>query len=115
MALVSELGQMATAYWAPLLIVIAISRFFFNRYLTGLASIPGPFLASLSDVWLLVHYFRRKGIEEFDLHKKYNSNVLRLGPNTISVADAEAVKTIYGWKPVLAKVRTEHARGRGVD
>lgn len=38
------------------------------------------------------------------MHEKYNSPLLRLGPNTVSISDPEAIRVIYGWKPVLKKV-----------
>jgi hypothetical protein len=42
---------------------------------------------------------------EYTLHRKYNTPLLRLGPNTISVSDSDALRIIYGWKPVFKKSR----------
>ncbi|KAL4935106.1 hypothetical protein BDV06DRAFT_217668 [Aspergillus oleicola] len=92
-------------YWTGIILAVFITKLTYNRYGRGLSHIPGPILASLSDTWIFIHYVRRRGITEFDLHRKYNSPLLRLGPNTISVADPKAIKTIYGWKPILNKSR----------
>ncbi|KAF9891923.1 hypothetical protein FE257_002886 [Aspergillus nanangensis] len=91
------------AYWIHACVALVVAKLVHNRLKNGLSHIPGPYLASLSDLWLLVHYTRRKGLQERSLHDRYNSPLIRLGPNTVSVADPEAVKIIYGWKPVLQK------------
>jgi hypothetical protein len=104
MAFLTTITQVASTYWLPLIVVAVVARLAYNRYHYGVSDIPGPFFASVSHAWLFVHYLRRRGVEEYDLHKKYRSPLLRLGPDTISVSDAEAVRIIYGWKPVFAKV-----------
>lgn len=91
-------------YWLHVVIALAVAKLIHNRFGHGLSKIPGPFLASLSDLWLFVHYYRRRGLTEYDLHLKYASPLVRLGPNTVSVSDPEALKIIYGWKPILRKV-----------
>lgn len=61
-----------------------------------LASIPGPFFASLTRLWL-VHQTRtlQRHRLEIDLHKKYGK-VVRISPNEISIADPKYFKMIYG-------------------
>ncbi len=103
MGFLADLSMFTSIYWLPVCLGLVAVRLASNRYRKGLSGIPGPFLASLSDLWILVHYCRRRGLEEYDLHQKYNSQLLRIGPNPISVADAEAVRVIYGWKPVFSK------------
>ncbi|KAL4802975.1 pisatin demethylase [Aspergillus unguis] len=90
-------------YWAHILVALIIAKLIHNRLGHGLSKIPGPFLASLSDLWLFVHYYRRRGLTEYDLHVKYASPLVRLSPNTVSVSDPEALKVVYGWKPILRK------------
>ncbi|KAM5363917.1 hypothetical protein ACJZ2D_011769 [Fusarium nematophilum] len=66
-----------------------------NKFGGGLNKIPGPFLAGLTDWWrVFVVWGRRPELTHIELHKKYGP-VVRLGPRTVSVGDAEAVKTIY--------------------
>ncbi|OQE74566.1 hypothetical protein PENNAL_c0079G11318 [Penicillium nalgiovense] len=68
----------------------------FNRYGYGIAHIPGPFLASITDFWrLFVVWGRRPEIEHIRLHKQYGKFV-RLGPNTVSVSDPSSIREIYG-------------------
>jgi len=103
--LLQDVGELALRYWPYLLLISIVGRLAANRYKPGVSDIPGPFLASLTDLWLFFHCLRGKSQKDYELHRKYNSPLLRLGPNTISVADGEAVRMIYGWKPVWTKVR----------
>lgn len=105
MALAVEILQLVKCYYGlPLLLSLIVVRLIFNRYKNGLSGIPGPFMASMTDLWLVIHYVRRRGLEEYQMHQDYNSPILRVGPNMLSISDAEAVKTIYGWKPIFTKV-----------
>ncbi|PWN40216.1 cytochrome P450 [Ceraceosorus guamensis] len=58
--------------------------------------IPGPFLAKFSDLWLTRQAMRgdRWRVVD-DLHRRYGK-VVRLAPNHISIADADALNPIYG-------------------
>lgn len=66
-----------------------------RRYLT-LRHIPGPFLASWSDLWLLRVMrngtYREKAIE---LDNKYGK-VVRYGPSRVLFSDVEAIPVVYG-------------------
>ena len=104
MTFLVDVAMFCGAHWFLILVSALILHLVLNRYRYGISDVPGPFLASLSDAWLLIHYVRRKGTEEYSMHQKFDSQLLRLGPNTISVADSEALKVIYGWKPVWKKV-----------
>lgn len=101
----ADIGNIFSNYWPIIIVSLVFSRLLHNRHCHGLNHIPGPLVASFSGLWLLVHYWRRKGIEEYKLHETYGSRLLRLRPKTISVSDAEAVRIIYGWKPVWRKSR----------
>ncbi|PWY65419.1 pisatin demethylase [Aspergillus eucalypticola CBS 122712] len=92
-------------YWTHVLVSLAVAKLLHNRFGKGISHIPGPFLASFSDLWLFIHYYRRQGLTERDLHNKYGSPLIRLGPNTVSVGDPVALKVVYGWKPILRKSR----------
>lgn len=62
----------------------------------SIRDIPAPFPAAWSNLWLL--YQCRKGIRFLavdEAHKKYGT-LVRIQPNHISVADAEAIPVIYG-------------------
>lgn len=113
MAFLQDVVLTVARHWIYALASVVVIRLAFNRYKAGLSDIPGPFLASLTDLWSLIHYIRRNGREEYKMHEKYNSPLLRLGSNTISVSDPEAVRIIYGWKPVFNKVSpAQHSNTR---
>ncbi|MCJ1244003.1 hypothetical protein MMC30_001200 [Trapelia coarctata] len=60
-------------------------------------SVPGPFLAALSDGPRLYWTWTRKQYQRHvDLHKQYGK-LVRLGPNMVSVADPAAIPIIYGF------------------
>ena len=104
MAFLVEAIQVVRTYSLPFLVVLLIAHLARNRYKAVLRDIPGPFLASLSDLWQLVHCYHGEQHNDYLLHRKYGSSLLRLGPNKIAVADPEAIRVIYGWKPVFPKV-----------
>lgn len=114
MALLFEFTHFLEIYWTYFAIVLIVLHFLYNRYGHGLSNVPGPFLASITDVWLFIHYSRRKGLEEYQMHQEYKSPLLRLGPTTVSISDPEAVRVIYGWKPVLKKVSLAERSGGNV-
>ena len=83
----------------PHLLVIGIaiiSIVLFNRFRNPLTAVPGPFWAKWSNLWLVYHirrgHIHRKMIE---VHKKYGK-LVRVGPNELSTADIDSLKTIYG-------------------
>lgn len=67
----------------------------YQRLLHPLAKYPGPFLASLTDLWQ-VHQFMtlQQPYNLTRLHEKYGS-VVRYGPDKLSITDEDAIKTIY--------------------
>ncbi|CAK7224304.1 hypothetical protein SEUCBS140593_005529 [Sporothrix eucalyptigena] len=89
-----------------------------NRFGGGLNQVPGPFLAGWTDLWrMYMVWTRQPHLVHIDLHKKYGS-IVRLGPRTVSVGDADAVKSIYalnagiiksGFYPVQQTVAKGHA------
>ena len=86
------IASIATALIFGLTLIYLI----YSRESTPLREIPGPFLASLSKLWL-VRKTRQLKRHEYDqeLHKKYGS-VVRVAPNQVIVSSPSALKTIYG-------------------
>ena len=81
--------------WALLLIPVF---YYLLPYLRNwsLRKIPGPSLAAFSNFWLLYQCrrgWRYRAVD--DLHKKYGK-VVRIQPNHVSIADENAINTIYG-------------------
>ena len=70
----------------------------------GLAAVPGPFAASVSNVWKLWALWRSKmHLYTRDAHKKYGP-VVRIGPNTVSFTSSAAVHSIYSSRDAFLKV-----------
>ncbi|KAJ5263439.1 hypothetical protein N7478_011044 [Penicillium angulare] len=61
-----------------------------------LASVPGPFWARWSPVWMIYHSFKGDMHREMiQLHEKYGG-VVRTGPFEVSITDPDAIQVIYG-------------------
>ena len=66
----------------------------FIRY-RRLSSIPGPFVASLTDLWRFFLTQNGRWPETLkDLHRRHGSFV-RIGPNTVSISDPAAVPVVH--------------------
>lgn len=67
----------------------------FSYFRPHLRQVPGPFLARFTRLYKV--YLSIKGdmhIEHQNLHKKYGP-VVRTGPNSVSIGDAEMIPEIY--------------------
>ncbi|KAF5710897.1 pisatin demethylase cytochrome P450 [Fusarium mundagurra] len=83
------------AYLTAALIGLLATKLLINKYGNGLNGIPGPALASFTDLWRFLDVYRRRPeVTQIALHEKHGS-VVRLGPNTVSIADPAAIQTIY--------------------
>ena len=97
------LGKLAT--------LSAIAVLFFTYFLWQtlrtywkLRGIPGPFWAKITDlhrVWVV------KTKKSHEIHQKYHEqhgDLVRLGPNMVSVSDPGAIPTVYPMRPGFPKV-----------
>jgi hypothetical protein len=78
------------------LALLVILLFLYPRHLHPLAKFPGPFLASLTNLWKIYHIW--KGDLEkvlLECHQTHGK-IIRIGPNHLDVDDDAAVKTILG-------------------
>jgi benzoate 4-monooxygenase len=84
---------------SPYTIPVALVLFFLVPYLTSntaLKDIPGPFAAKFTRLWLLLQARQGKRYLSVDeAHKKYGK-LVRIQPDHISIADDDAINTIYG-------------------
>ncbi|KAE9363577.1 cytochrome P450 [Stipitochalara longipes BDJ] len=92
--------------WQNLLLVgvASILYFFLGNWLKpGVRSIPGPWLAKVSDLWRYYDVAKgRPDITLYQLHQRHGDYV-RLGPTAVSVKNIEVLKTIYGINSGYAK------------
>ncbi|KAJ6028573.1 hypothetical protein N7540_004149 [Penicillium herquei] len=72
-----------------------IAYIVYQRFFHPLAKYPGPFLASLTDLWQ-VHQFitLKQPYSLTKLHEKYGS-IVRYGPDKLSITDEDSIKSIY--------------------
>lgn len=94
-------------YWALTLlgtsILYWVGWIIYARHFHPLASIPGPFWASITPLWYQ-QGVRNKYRDRYQLavHKKYGPFV-RLTPNDVQIAEPEAIEAIYSAKAGMTK------------
>ena len=75
-----------------------------TRYSRGLAKIPGPFVASISNIWKVNAVYKgdmpRRNMA---VHENYGP-VVRIGPKHVSFASPQALHIIYASRRAYAKV-----------
>ena len=76
--------------------ILALLYVLYTRYATPLRKIPGPFVASITKLWILqkTRTYKRHWAD-IDLRKKYGP-VVRVGPSEVLVTGTQALKSIYG-------------------
>jgi hypothetical protein len=86
------------------IILLLIVYVVYTRYFNGLGNIPGPFIATISNLWK-INAAWKGGMPQRNvaLHRKYGP-LVRIGSNMISVDDPAAVNVIYGFQPIYLKV-----------
>ena len=69
---------------------------FYHRFFHPLAKIPGPYLASITPLWLVwqSRQLRRPRLD-LELHKKYGA-VVRIRPNEIIFSNPDHFNEVYG-------------------
>ncbi len=78
-----------------LLILFPLIYIIYQRFLHPLSKYPGPFLASLTDLWQVHQFLTLKQPYELTrLHAKYGP-IVRYGPDKISVTSEGAIPLIY--------------------
>lgn len=108
----SQLGGLVSGVSiAELFLVLTITGFLalvyvtcYNKYGYGLNHLPGPWLASFSNIYRVLRVAKGTAhLQDINLHRKYGS-VVRLGPNVVSIGDPKAIQKIYGITANLPKV-----------
>jgi hypothetical protein len=79
----------------PALIVSALGYVVYQRYFHPLASYPGPFWASITDLWQVSQFLGLKQPYNLtELHERHGPFV-RYGPDKLSVTAEEIVPLVY--------------------
>jgi len=85
-------------------VFFTISQYLVAYLQSPLKKIPGPFLAKFSNIWRFLNHYGQTHIEtQRKLHEQHG-DMVRLGPNTVSVADEGLIKTIYNTRGTFLKV-----------
>lgn len=92
----NSLPTSAVLSFALLTFLVYISGYvLYQRYFHPLSGYPGPFLASITDLWQAYQFMKLKQPYHLtDLHAKYGSFV-RYGPDKLSITAEDAVPIIY--------------------
>ncbi|KAL6251440.1 hypothetical protein RBB50_001649 [Rhinocladiella similis] len=84
-------------YYKPLLVFVVLCLFLRNKFQRHIYSIPGPRLAGFSNLWrfwdALSHVQHDTHI---NLHRRYNSPLVRVGPRVVSFSNPEWIPKVYG-------------------
>ncbi|KAI9838603.1 MAG: hypothetical protein M1819_004917 [Sarea resinae] len=89
-----SLSLLLTPYLPFLILALYyLLPYFRNR---ALRDIPGPFPAAISNVWLLMQCRQGKRYLAVDQAHKQHGTFVRIQPDHVSVADADAIPIIYG-------------------
>ncbi|KAI1075116.1 cytochrome P450 [Whalleya microplaca] len=106
----SVLGQVTTLAWAwvrshpwAIVLTILVADLMRTRYRWRLRQIPGPFVASFSNLWKVRAVWNgNMHRENVRVHEDYGP-IVRIGPNHVSVSDPQSMKVIYGVQNVFRK------------
>ncbi|KAH9872210.1 hypothetical protein IAQ61_005045 [Plenodomus lingam] len=83
--------------------IYLITRCLLTYFRSPLKKIPGPLLAKFSNVWRFTNHYRQTHIEtQRKLHEQHG-DVVRLGPNMVSLADENLIKIIYNARGTFLK------------
>jgi hypothetical protein len=84
---------------AAFVAALALLYVLYVHYSTPLRKIPGPFLASISKLWIVQ---KTRGFKRYDvdlaLCKKYGS-IVRVAPSEVMICSPKALKAVYGKPP----------------
>lgn len=115
------LQYISVIHLAGLLLFAAVGgKLLYNVYGGGLSAIPGPLLASCTDLWrVFVVWGRRPEVAHVKLHQKHG-NIVRLGPRNVIISDPSALPIVYGTSTGFTKsnfypVQQNLAKGKPLE
>ena len=76
--------------------ILGLLYILYTREATPLRNVPGPFLASITKLWVFKKQrdFKRPFVD-MGLHQKYGP-IVRIAPNEVLVSSPKSFRTIYG-------------------
>lgn len=87
-----------SSFSTTLVLAIFISFLFYHITWTYAKHrcIPGPFLAKFTDLWRLMAVWRRDSHDTYLALHKQHGDLVRIGPNCISISKPDLIPSIYG-------------------
>lgn len=84
--------------------LLVLTRFVWRAIFSPLRIYPGPVLSKITDLWRAAQVYRGGiGSKHLELHRQYGQ-VVRIGPNCLSVADPNLIRVIYSTRKPWKKV-----------
>lgn len=84
-------------HWVILLSTAFVARYLHRRYRHPLRAVPGPFLASVTSLWLVKYMFRHDQHRDYvELHRKYGP-VVRISPNRVIISTPKHINEYFSW------------------
>ena len=80
-----------------------ISSAIYNLFLSPLSSIPGPWYAAISDLWLNIHVLLLRRCRAIDDVLRRYGPIVRIAPNKVIFLDPTIMKHVYGAGSKLSK------------
>lgn len=112
---INDIASVLLSYLHLWIMIGSITYLIYKRYFTGIAHIPGPFIASVSNLWKIKAAWQEAMPQQnIALHKKHGS-LVRIGHNMVSVDDPAALSMIYGFKPIYLKVFPLSSSGKSIS
>ena len=100
--MLSFLGSFTIALFS--LFAFLVLRTLYTAFRAGIRQIPGPWLAKFTIFYRISMVTKGKGVQEYrQLHEEFG-DVVRVGPNHVSVNDPHAIQQIYGISSKFRKV-----------
>jgi hypothetical protein len=85
----------------PLLLLVSLSLTyvlsvaFYRLFLSPLASLPGPWYAAVSDLWLVSHTVRMRQCYTVQALLETYGPIVRIGPNKVAFCDLGTMRSVY--------------------
>lgn len=93
--ILTSIAQAPMTAGTAVIAVLLIVYVFYQRFFHPLAKYPGPFLASLTDLWQVNQFLSlQQPYNLTRLHEKHGP-IVRYGPDKLSITHESAIPTIY--------------------
>lgn len=84
--------------------LLILTRLVWRVLFSPLRTYPGPLFSKVTNLWRAAYVYRGQiGSKHLELHRQYGQ-VVRVGPNCLSVADPNLIRVIYTTRKPWKKV-----------